>query len=712
MRPWSSSVARWLAVGASIGLIALAEFTTASRAAPSMAVAEAETRQRLEFLRAEIARHDDLYFRKAQPEISDADYDALKRELRELESRWGGALPRDPAMRRDVGDDRLPGFPKARHRTPMLSLEKTTTEAGLRAFDRTLRRLVDSATNIAYVVEPKFDGLAISATYQDGRLVCLATRGDGDEGDEVTAAAARIRTLPSRLAPPRGQMLPRIVEVRGEVFLTFAEFERINRQRSEEGRPTFSSPRNLAVGTLKSLEAEDGETRQLDVVFFGLGAMEGHPAPASQSQLLQWLADWGLPAVEDSRRVKSIEEAWQVVQELKERRGGLEFPIDGAVIKLDDAAGQRAAGASEVAPRWAIAFKYPPVRAGTRVRGITLQVGRTGVITPVAELEPVELAGATITRATLHNASEIARRDVRVGDFVWIERMGEIIPAVVGVDTAQRGGTSAPFVFPRGCPVCGTALIGAPAAANWRCANDDCPARRARRLEHFASDEGVAIRGFGPATVEALVRSQRIREIPDLYELTAEEVVAHTRLSSAAAAQLANAIARSKQAPLRRVISGLGFPGVGSAGASALALRFSDLGQLAAAQESELREVEGFGPESARVLAVHLASERTQRLLRRLVAAGVGTRSTVAARVGGLLGKEIVLTGTLPTLSRRRATELIEAAGGRVADRVTTATSYLVVGKAPGSKLQRAVALGVPTIEESQLLALAGPGSD
>lgn len=705
MRPRFSSVARRLALGASLGVVALTVIPNVFGAVQSASVAEAEAVRRLEFLRVEIARHDDLYFRKAQPEISDADYDALKRELRELESRFGSMVPRDPAAQRDMGDDRVSGFPKARHRVRMLSLEKTTTESGLRAFDQALRRLVKSPIEIAYVVEPKFDGLAISATYEEGRLVRLVTRGNGEEGDDVTAAAGRIRTLPRRLAVSAGAALPRIVEVRGEVFLTFVEFERINRGRRENGRPTFSSPRNLAVGTLKSLEPEDREVRQLDVVFFGIGAIDGHAVPASQTQLLEWIAQWGLPSVEDARRVDSIDEAWRAVQELGGRRSHLAFPIDGAVIKLDDAAGQAIAGESEVAPRWAIAFKYAPARVGTRIRGIALQVGRTGVITPVAELEPVALAGARITRATLHNASEMERSDLRVGDFVWIERMGEIIPAVVAVDPAQRGSGSAPFVFPRACPGCSGLLVRAPDDANWRCTNEDCPARQVRKVEHYVSDEGVGIRGLGAATVEALVRSQRVREISDLYALTAADVTAHTRLSPAQAARVVDAIQRSRKAPLRRVIAGLGLPGIGPAGANALGARFADLPQLAAAQESDLQRVEGLRPESARVLATALTAGRTQQLLARLAAAGVGAQSA-SADAGTLAGKEVVFTGTLPTLSRRRATELVEEAGGRVTDRVTAATWRLVAGKNPGSKLHQATALGVPVIEEAELLRL------
>ncbi|ACB75341.1 NAD-dependent DNA ligase LigA [Opitutus terrae] len=703
MRPWFSSVARRLALGASLGVVALTVIPNLSCAARSVSVAETESLRRLELLRVEIARHDDLYFRKAQPEISDADYDALKQELRELESRFGRRVPRDPAALRDMGDDRVSGFPKARHRMRMLSLEKTTTESGVRAFDQALRRLVKPPAEIAYVVEPKFDGLAISATYEEGRLVRLVTRGNGEEGDDVTAAAGRIRTLPPRLA---GAAWPRVVEVRGEVFLTFAEFERINRGRRENGRPTFSSPRNLAVGTLKSLEPEDREVRQLDVVFFGLGAIDGHAAPASQTQLLEWIAQWGLPSVEDARRVDSIDDAWRAVQELGGRRSHLAFPIDGAVIKLDDAVGQTAAGVSEVAPRWAIAFKYAPARVGTRVRGVALQVGRTGVITPVAELEPVALAGARITRATLHNASEMERSDLRVGDFVWIERMGEIIPAVVAVDTAQRGTVSAPFVFPRDCPGCGALLVRALDDANWRCTNDDCPARQVRKVEHYVSDEGVGIRGLGAASVEALVRSQRVREIPDLYTLTAAEVTAHTRLSAAQAARVVDAIQRSRKAPLRRVIAGLGLPGIGPAGANALGARFADLPQFAAARESDLQQVEGLRPESVRALATALSAERTQQLLARLAAAGVGAQSATAD-AGTLAGKEVVFTGTLPTLSRRRATELVEEAGGRVADRVTAATWRLVAGRNPASKLHQATALGVPVIEEAELLRLA-----
>lgn len=662
----------------------------------------------IQFLRAEIARHDELYYRQAQPEISDADYDALKAELTALEQRFPDVTARlGTRPMRDVGDDRLEGWPRHRHRERMQSLEKTTTEEGLREFGRRVRRALGADRPMAYVVEPKFDGIAVSATYEHGRLTRVATRGNGDEGDDVTEAAIRwLRALPRELTALPGCALPHLVEVRGEAYVSFAEFERLNRRREEAGEPRFLSPRNLAAGTLKSTAAAESgdEERLLDVVFFGVGAWEAAGPPASQRELRERFENWGLPAVDEARAAGTIEEAWQAVQEIGRRRPTLAYPIDGAVVKLDDFAGRVVLGSGPAAPRWAIAYKFAPQRVSTRLRAITLQIGRTGVATPLAELAPVQLAGATIARATLHNADVIARRDIRIGDWVVVERQGEIIPAVTGVDLTRRDPASVPFVFPATCPSCGADLQRAPARAAWCCGNAQCPARRVRRLRHFASEDGLAIRGLGEATLETFVRTGVVRDVADLYRVNGDHLQ-QLGWTEKSANRLVVAIASTKHPPLSRLIVALGIPGVGKGGATRLAQRFGTLEAVAAADATTLAGVPGFGTSTADEIERFFADPATQRLLADLRAAGVVATHEMSS-VGSLAGKVFVLTGVLPNLTRAEAIERIEAAGGVVAASVSRRTDWVVAGEETGRKLERARALGIRVLGEAELLRL------
>lgn len=663
---------------------------------------------RIRLLRDELAHHDELYHRQAQPEISDFEYDQLKAELAALEKQHPEALAELGASPvRPVGDDRTTGFASHRHRERMLSLEKTYAEADLRAFHARLVKQLGTEA-LTYVVEPKFDGLAVSATYEHGRLVRVATRGDGNEGDDVTTNAFTIRTLPHALDIGEGAVAPALVEVRGEAYISFAEFRRINDERVEAGEPEFSSPRNLAAGTLKSLNPKEVAKRRLEVVFYGIGAIDPvAAAPASQSDLLAQFHAWGLPTVEDFQVANSIEAVWKAVQEFGRKRAGLPYPTDGAVVKLNPAAAQRELGATDEAPRWAIAYKFVPERVTTRLRAITLQVGRTGVITPVAELEPVRIGGAMVARATLHNAAEIARRDIRVGDFVTVERTGEVIPAIVAVDVARRDPASRPYVIPAVCPDCGQPLVQRKGEIAWRCTNADCPARLKRRLQHFAAADGVGIKGLGEATIDALVDRGVVYDIADLYRLNSDDLAAALgRDGEKANDALLASIAASKHAELWRFVSGLGIPGVGSRAARVLARRFGGLDQLVGASEADLRSVDGIGPETAREIAAFFREPAQIETLRDLKALGVAPRG--APTGGALSGKVIVLTGSFHKLTRSRAAELIEAAGGRVADNVSRRTSYLAAGSNPGSKLEKANALDVPVLDEAGLLELLG----
>lgn len=676
----------------------------------------AEAKKRINELRAEVARHDELYHRKARPEISDYDYDRLKRELADLEQRFPQFASETSATQR-VGDDRAAGFARVKHRMAMMTLDNTYDEAELREFHARLAKALET-DDLAYTVEPKVDGVAVSLTYEKGRLTRGVTRGDGEEGDDVTANLRTIRSLPQVL---RGRGHPDIIEIRGEVYLTDAEFRRINDAQVEAGEEAYANPRNLAAGTLKQLDASLVAERRLEIVLYGLGYCE--PAVAdSQTEYLARLKAWGLPVVEKFWAVRGIDAVWAAIQELDKLRRGFAYGTDGAVVKLDsfeqqrhrkvgfrgaDAAGQ-AEAARKLSPRWACAYKFAPDRAETRVRDITIQVGRTGVLTPVAELEPVFLAGTTVRRATLHNADEIARKDVRVGDAVLIEKAGEIIPAVVQVLADKRPAGSRPYRFPKKCPVCATEATRAEGEVAWRCPNPDCPEKVRRRIAYFASKGCLDIDGLGEEIVDLLLKHSLIRAAPDLFRLKVEDLLPLKKSGEVWAGNLIAAIHARRNAELWRVINGLGIPQVGAAAAKELARTFPSLDALLEAREKDLIRVEGFGEKTAAAVRAWLADKGNQRLVRDLQAAGL--RPAAPAATGGVLaGKVIVLTGTLPSMSREEATAKIEAAGGKVSGSVSRKTSYVLAGAEAGSKLDKAKELGVPVIDEAEFLRMVSP---
>lgn len=562
--------------------------------------------QRHAELRAEIARHDALYFRAARPEISDAEYDALKRELLALEQQHPALAASAPAT---LGDDRSGRFPTAAHHAPMLGLDKSHTEAELRKFLTRVRRAAGSEP-VTWIIEPKFDGLALSLVYENGTLLRAVTRGNGFEGDVVTDNLLSCAAVPRELPREHGPV-PRRVEVRGEVYLTQAEFDRINAARRAAGAEIFAHPRNLAVGTLKSLDAAERAGRQLSFVAYGWGAWEPtDAAPEGQIDLLRRLAAWGF-ATPEHHAASGEETVLGIVRAMEKGRLDFPAPLDGVVVKVEAVTLREILGTGATAPAWAIAHKFEPERAETRLLGITLQVGRTGLITPVAELEPVLIGGTTIARASLHNRREIERRDYRIGDHVRVERAGEVIPRLVGVNLARRLADSVPFAFPEKCPACASALEPA-GDVQVRCPLRACPAQVKRRVEHFVSPAALNLRGFGPALVATLVDGGRVREVDDVYRLTSEEVPA----------RLLEQIERSKTAELWRVIAGLGLPEVGGANARKLAAHFRSLDMLAKADEATLRAA-GLTESAARQVAQELRRPETQRVIRALAEAGV-----------------------------------------------------------------------------------------
>lgn len=665
------------------------------------AAAPVSPREQIAELRREIARHDELYFRHGTPEISDFAYDQLRRRLAQLES----AFPDEAkavASLPPVPDDRTGLFPSLAHRQRMLSLEKCDTEAGLRTFDARLRKALGRG-GLEYVIEPKYDGLAVNVTFENGRLVRALTRGNGDEGEDITEHVREITGMPSALvaraddSPSRG--MPRIVELRGEIHVPFAEFARINGERELAGEPRYTHPRALAVAAIRQGEVGELTRRGLRVVFFGIGTCEPDASlPSTQRELHAWLRGWGLSPVANHWFARGPDELVQAVESLRRARDELGYPIDGCVVKIDAWKWQRELGEGEAAPRWAIAYKYAPERAETQLLAISVQVGRTGVLTPVAELAPVELAGSTIRRATLHNRDEIARRDIRVGDYVLLEKAGDVIPAVVGVNLERRPAVARPYAFPDTCPSCNAPLTAEARQVAVRCGNVECPAQIRRRIEHFASKSCADIAGLGPAAVEALVQSGRVRGVADLYRLRPEDVRLADGNAIRSADELLAAIAASKRADLSRFIHGLGIPGVGATTARDLARRFPTLDALVNARGSD---------PATRAVESYFVQPRNRAVVADLIAAGVRPDQVADTGAGSTVtGKTFALTGTLPSLSRAEATALIHAAGGRTSTGVSRTTNYLVAGPGAGAKLDQARQLGVAIIDESELRRL------
>jgi DNA ligase (NAD+) len=688
----------------------------ANERAPTQTMTLSEAQERIVSLRSEVARHDERYHRQARPEIGDQEYDGLKRQLLDLETRFPAAAAAAGAETPTaaVGDDRAEGFQTYRHRQAMQSLDNTYSEGELREFHARLVKLLGREA-LSYVVEPKIDGLAVSLTYEKGIFTRAVTRGNGVEGDDVTANALTIKGLPRSLKVTAQAAVPDLIEIRGEIYMTLAEFDRINAARDEEGEERYANPRNLAAGTIKQLDPREVAARRLEIILYGIGACE--PAGAAgdtQSGYHAKVRAWGLPTVGKFWAVDGIDAVWAAIGELDRLRQGLDYATDGAVVKLDSLPLQREAGSTSKAPRWAMAYKFAAERAETRLLAISVQVGRTGVLTPVAELEPVVLAGTTVSRATLHNRDEIARKDIRVGDFVYVEKAGEVIPAVIGVDTARRTRECVPFVFPRKCPSCGTTVIQVEGEVALRCPNYDCPVQVRRRVGHFASKGCVDIDGLGEAMVDVLVEKGWVKGIADIYRLRRDDLLGLGKSVEKSSDNLLAAIERSKTAELWRFVHGLGIPHVGTAAAKDLAAKFTSLEALSESKYDDYigagkeTVIAGIGKTMAEAIIDHFNQPVNRALVSSLAKAGVAPTAPppVVPGKGPLLGKTFVLTGTLPTLTREEATARIEAAGGKVTSSVSKKTSYVLAGSDAGSKLDKAKVLGVPVIGEAELAEL------
>lgn len=658
--------------------------------------------RRAAWLRREIRRHDRLYYEQARPEISDADYDALRQELSDLERRYPElATPTSPTRR--PGGRRSPAFAPVVHRVAMLSLESVTTTEAVLAWEQRVRAALGRSPE-AWVCEPKVDGVGVALLYARGRLVRGATRGDGAVGEDVTV---NLRTLPSVPRALKGGLACAAeLEVRGEVFMPRAAFARLNRAFASRGEAAFANPRNAAAGSLRQKDAAVTARRPLELFAYQVSHVRG-VAPSTQWQALAALAAAGFRVNPRNRRTASVGGVLRVCAGLARTRDRLPYEADGVVVKVDAAAEQERLGSTGHHPRWAIALKFTARQATTVVRSIEVQVGKTGVLTPVAHVAPVTVGGVTIRRASLHNEDEIRRKDVRVGDTVLLERAGDVIPYVVQVVRARRPAHAPPFRFPRRCPACGGLTLRPEGEAHWRCVNSACPAQLRQRLRHFASRAAMDIEHLGEVAVATLVARRLVRDVADLYRLRVDQVRGLPGFGARAADNLVASIAASGDRGLARLLHGLGIRLVGAHVARLLAERFGRLDRLAAADVGELAAVPGVGPAIAESVAKFFAEPANRDVCRRLGAAGVSTVHRAGPRGSGpLAGKTLVLTGALRALTREEAAARIAERGGHVADRVTRTTDYVVVGTAPGAKLARARALGVPTLTEAAFLPM------
>jgi DNA ligase (NAD+) len=656
--------------------------------------------RRVHELRELIRRHEHLYYALNTPEISDESYDRLERELRDLEGRFPDLVTPDSPTQR-VGEKPSDEFPAFVHRTPMLSLDNTYSEEELKEFEERSFRIV-GRREMSYVAELKVDGLSLALHYEAGRLVRGVTRGDGVRGDDVTANVRAIRAVPLLL---RGDDVPQQLEVRGEVYLPRSRFQAINRERLERDEEPFANPRNAAAGTMKNLDARIVAERGLDIFLYGVAHARGVTL-RGQWQALERLRGWGLRTNPHARRCQGLAEVLEFCREWQEKRDALEYEIDGVVVKVDDFALQAELGFTSKFPRWAIAYKYPARRAATVVREIQVYVGRTGKLTPVALLDPVPLAGSTVSRATLHNEEEIARKGVRVGDTVLIEKGGEVIPKLVSVLEAQRPPGTRPWVPPEACPVCGAQAIKPEGEVDRRCPNASCPAQIEERLKHFARRDAMDIEGLGDALVRQLVTQGLVRDFADLYHLSLDQVVALERKAEKSARNLLEQIERSKSRELRRLLFGLGIRFVGERAAQLLARHFRSLDALAQASVDEIDALYEIGPTVAHSVHDWFVQEANLRLVARLRAAGVRTAEAAGAEgpaARAFQGMQFVLTGSLEGMTRDEVKAAIEARGGRVTTSVSKKTAVVVAGADPGSKLDKARELGVAVWDEAEL---------
>jgi DNA ligase (NAD+) len=662
-------------------------------------------------LRRRINRANFLYYVKDQPEISDAEYDRLMRRLQELEAKYPELVTSDSPTQR-VGAAPQTEFATFQHRVPMLSLANAFSDEDLRAFDERCKRFLEmgAGEEIEYVCELKFDGLAVSLTYVDGVLTAGATRGDGLRGEDITENLRTVRSIPTNLHhtrrdSPDAKPVPRMVEVRGEVILTHDEFRRINEERELSGEPTFANPRNAAAGSVRQLDPRVTARRRLTMFCYGVGAYQGADF-ATHYEVLCALGDWGFQVNPNVRVCRNIDEVSAYISEWADKKEELPYDIDGMVVKVNSLALQTRLGSVARSPRWAVAYKYPAHQVTTKVNNIRVQVGRTGALTPVAELEPVEVGGVTVSRATLHNEDEIRRKDVRIGDTVVVQRAGEVIPEVVEVVKEKRTGREVEFTMPSQCPVCGAEVEKPEGEAVARCVGIACPAQVRERIIHFASRTAMDIEHVGPALVDQLIAKRLVADPADLYYISRQDIEGLERMAEKSASNVIGAIEASKQASLARLIYALGIRHVGERTAAALADHFGGLDALARATEEELAKVPDVGPVVAASIAKFFVEPENLDVLRKLKSVGIDPRAESRVESEAFAGKSVVFTGGLETMPRDQAEAYVRRLGGSPSSSVSKNTDLVVAGEKAGSKLDKALNLGVRVVSEAEFVEM------
>lgn len=656
-----------------------------------------EAGKKIKQLREDIKYHEKKYYVDNDPQISDYEFDLLVKELEKLESQFPQLItPESPTQR--VGEQPIEGFASIAHRTPMLSLDNCYSVEELREFEERIKRLLPSQ-KIEYVAELKIDGLGISVVYRERKYAQAVTRGDGFRGDDVTSNVKTIRSLPLEIDNPRQ------VEVRGEIYLPFASFNKINKEREGQEEPLFANPRNAAAGSLRLLNPKQVASRRLDAFIYAI-FIDGKEQE-SQWDNIQMLRRLGFKTNPFSYLFSSLDEVISFWEEWTEKRDSLDYDVDGVVIKVNSTIQRNILGSTAKFPRWAISFKFPARQATTKIEDIVIQVGRTGALTPVAILEPVKLSGTTISRSTLHNEEEIKRKDIRVGDYVLIERSGDVIPKVVSVIKERRTGKERRFSFPTRCPVCGSSTFRPEGEAISRCTNPSCPAKLRESLLHFASRRAMNIEGLGDSLVDQLLAKNMIKNIPDLYSLKYEGLVKLERMGPKSSENLLDEIEKSKKRNVDRLIFALGIRFVGERTAQTLASYFQGLDNLARADYEDLIQVEDVGPKVAESIVFFFKQPENADLVKKLKEAGLNFTSKKEKEAKKpLAGLTFVLTGKLNTLTREEAAEKIEKKGGKVSSSVSSKTNYVVAGETPGSKLNRAQSLGIPVVDEKEFLKL------
>lgn len=667
-------------------------------------------KKRIDWLRHEIERHNYLYYVLDAPVISDEAYDAMMHELVDMETRFPQYITSDSPTQR-IGAKPSERFLQVTHSVPMLSLDDAFSPAEVRDFATRIKKtLIDQTDDITFTVEPKMDGLAVEIVYENGMLVQASTRGDGYTGEDVTTNIKTIKSVPLRLHRPEGITIPQRLEARGEVFMPKQAFEEYNEERLRNNEPPFANPRNAAAGSLRQLNPQITAQRPLDIFFYGIGDIQPFPGLSTQWKVLQYLKSLGLKTNPLIKRVKTIEDAIAYHNYLAEMRANLSYEIDGMVIKVDELRLQKLLGAKARSPRWAIAYKFAAEMAVTRIKDIQLSVGRTGAVTPVAIMEPVKVGGVMVNRATLHNEDEIARKDIRINDWVYVRRAGDVIPEVVEPITNRRTGEEKRFSMPETCPICHTRLIKQPEETVWRCPNSDCQPRLIRSIAHFTSKGAMNIEGLGPQIVTQLIEAGLIRDIADLYALTKEDLLSLKGFAEKSAQNLLNAIEQSKHATFARFLYGLGIRHVGEGVAQLLTAKFPDIDALKQADTAALMRINGIGPKVAKAVSDWFKDSSNIRLIKRLMDHGITlesaplTESTTSANP--VQGKRFLFTGSLTGMSREEAKRMVEERGGLVANQISRQVDCLVVGEKPGSKLNKAKEMGITVLNEEDFLKM------